>query len=134
MYPDVSLYIDGNWCKGSDGKSQPVLNPATGVSIGTVPHASRADLDRALLAVYSQRVPRGRRRHRRRGHRRHRRHVGHRADFDDLGQDEVGIDPRDPGEYRRPSLALVYRRRRTEACSFLLGKRNVKYFRAFRFT
>lgn len=25
------------------------------------------------------------------------------------------LDPRDPGEYRRPSLVLVYRRRRTEA-------------------
>jgi len=24
------------------------------------------------------------------------------------------LDPRDPGEYRRPSLALVYRRQRTE--------------------
>ncbi|MBM3571498.1 MAG: aldehyde dehydrogenase family protein, partial [Alphaproteobacteria bacterium] len=51
MYPDVSLYIDGNWCKGSEGKSQPILNPATGESNGTVPHASKADLDRALTAA-----------------------------------------------------------------------------------
>jgi succinate-semialdehyde dehydrogenase/glutarate-semialdehyde dehydrogenase len=50
-YPDVSLYIDGAWCKGSTGKSQPVLNPATGDAIGSVPHASTADLDRALAAA-----------------------------------------------------------------------------------
>ncbi|HUN45025.1 MAG TPA: aldehyde dehydrogenase family protein, partial [Stellaceae bacterium] len=51
MYPDVSLYIDGTWSKGSDGKGQDVLNPATGEPIGQVPHASKADLDRALAAA-----------------------------------------------------------------------------------
>jgi len=51
MYPDVSLYIDGSWSKGSDGKGQDVLNPATGEPIGQVPHASKADLDRALAAA-----------------------------------------------------------------------------------
>src|SRR5216683_6257523 len=51
MYPDVSLFIDGSWSKGSDGKAQDVLNPATGEAIGQVPHASRADLDRALAAA-----------------------------------------------------------------------------------
>jgi succinate-semialdehyde dehydrogenase/glutarate-semialdehyde dehydrogenase len=51
MYPDVSLYIDGEWCKGSGGRSQPVLNPATGDAIGTVPYAETSDLDRALAAA-----------------------------------------------------------------------------------
>ena len=50
-YPEVSLYVDGGWCKGAGGKSQPVLNPATGEAIGSVPHATRADLDRALHAA-----------------------------------------------------------------------------------
>src|SRR5437764_12430676 len=51
MYPEVSLHIDGAWCKGAAGKSEPVLNPATGDPIGAVPHAEKADLDRALAAA-----------------------------------------------------------------------------------
>ena len=51
MYPDVSLFIDGAWVKGSGGRSQPILNPATGEPIGTVPFAEKADLDRALAAA-----------------------------------------------------------------------------------
>ena len=51
MYPDVSLFIDGQWSKGSSGKADKVLNPATGDPIGEVPHASKADLDRALGAA-----------------------------------------------------------------------------------
>lgn len=48
MYPELSLHIDGRWCKGSDGKSEPVIDPATESEIGSVPHASKDDLDRAL--------------------------------------------------------------------------------------
>ncbi|HLT77225.1 MAG TPA: NAD-dependent succinate-semialdehyde dehydrogenase [Ferrovibrio sp.] len=51
MYPEVQLYIDGAWCNGASGKSQPVLNPATGEAIGKVAHADKADLDRALAAA-----------------------------------------------------------------------------------
>ena len=51
MYPEVSLHIDGEWRKGSGGKSQPVLNPATGDPVGSVPHASTSDLDQALEAA-----------------------------------------------------------------------------------
>jgi succinate-semialdehyde dehydrogenase / glutarate-semialdehyde dehydrogenase len=51
MYPDVSLYIDGAWGKGSGGRSQPILNPATAEPVGTVPYAEKADLDRALAAA-----------------------------------------------------------------------------------
>jgi succinate-semialdehyde dehydrogenase/glutarate-semialdehyde dehydrogenase len=51
MYPEVSLYIDGSWRQSSGGRSQPVLNPATGEEIGRVPYAERSDLDRALAAA-----------------------------------------------------------------------------------
>jgi succinate-semialdehyde dehydrogenase / glutarate-semialdehyde dehydrogenase len=50
-YPEISLHIDGAWVKGARGKSEPVLNPATGEAIGQVPHADRDDLDRALAAA-----------------------------------------------------------------------------------
>jgi succinate-semialdehyde dehydrogenase/glutarate-semialdehyde dehydrogenase len=51
MYPHVFLYIDGAWCEPADGGKLPVVNPATGETIGTVAHARRADLDRALEAA-----------------------------------------------------------------------------------
>ena len=51
MYPDVLLLIDGVWTKAEGGRSLPVANPATGETNGTVAHASRADLDRALEAA-----------------------------------------------------------------------------------
>jgi succinate-semialdehyde dehydrogenase/glutarate-semialdehyde dehydrogenase len=51
MYPEVLLYIDGAWCGGAEGRTQPVLDPATGDAIGTVPYAERSDLDRALAAA-----------------------------------------------------------------------------------
>lgn len=47
-YPELQLYIGGAW-KSADG--QPVLNPADDSVLGTVPHASRADLDDALDAA-----------------------------------------------------------------------------------
>lgn len=51
MYSDVSLFIDGTWTKAAGGRSLPVVNPATGEPIGTVAHADRLDLDRALDAA-----------------------------------------------------------------------------------
>lgn len=51
MYADVSLHIDGAWVKAASGKTIPVLNPATEEVIGTVAHAGRDDLDRALAAA-----------------------------------------------------------------------------------
>jgi succinate-semialdehyde dehydrogenase/glutarate-semialdehyde dehydrogenase len=47
-YPELQLYIDGNW-KSADG--QPVINPADESVLGTVPHATKADLDDALAAA-----------------------------------------------------------------------------------
>ncbi|HUN42020.1 MAG TPA: NAD-dependent succinate-semialdehyde dehydrogenase [Acetobacteraceae bacterium] len=51
MYPNVSLLIDGQWTPASGGRTLEVLNPATGEVNGTVAHANRGDLDRALAAA-----------------------------------------------------------------------------------
>ena len=51
MYADTQLLIDGAWGPAQSGKTLPVLNPATGEQIGTVAHAERADLDRALASA-----------------------------------------------------------------------------------
>lgn len=49
MYPEkLELLIAGQWCQGSEGKTESVLNPATEEVIAQVPHASAADLDRAI--------------------------------------------------------------------------------------
>lgn len=51
MYPNVQLLIDGTWGPAEAGRTIDVVNPATGEKIGTVPHASKGDLDRALEAA-----------------------------------------------------------------------------------
>lgn len=48
QYPNLQLLIAGEW-KGADG--EPVINPADESVLGTVPHATRADLDKALSAA-----------------------------------------------------------------------------------
>ncbi len=50
-YPDTQLLIDGVWRPAAQGRTIPVMDPATGETIGTVAHATREDLDAALLAV-----------------------------------------------------------------------------------
>src|SRR4051812_49962774 len=50
-YPDLALFIDGEWLGPKGRKSQPVINPATEEVLGQLPHASAADLDRALAAA-----------------------------------------------------------------------------------
>ncbi|WP_323010190.1 NAD-dependent succinate-semialdehyde dehydrogenase [Paracoccus sp. (in: a-proteobacteria)] len=50
-YTDTQLLIDGNWRPAQDGRSLPVLNPATGAEIGRVARAGIADLDGALAAA-----------------------------------------------------------------------------------
>ena len=47
----IELLIDGVWCQGSEGASEALENPATGETLATVPHASDADLARALDAA-----------------------------------------------------------------------------------
>ena len=50
-YPELSLFIDGEWLKGEGRKTQAVVNPATEEVLGQLPHATPADLDRALAAA-----------------------------------------------------------------------------------
>ncbi|MDE1150537.1 MAG: NAD-dependent succinate-semialdehyde dehydrogenase [Azospirillaceae bacterium] len=50
-YPRIQLYIDGAWTDGTAERWTDVINPATEEVIGRVPHASVADLDRALAAA-----------------------------------------------------------------------------------
>ncbi|MFD2238306.1 NAD-dependent succinate-semialdehyde dehydrogenase [Aureimonas populi] len=49
-YPDTKLLIDGQWREGG-GEALEVINPATAERIGSLAHASRADLDEALAAA-----------------------------------------------------------------------------------
>ncbi|HWH83841.1 MAG TPA: NAD-dependent succinate-semialdehyde dehydrogenase [Burkholderiaceae bacterium] len=51
MYSDVKLFINGEWSAGSSGKSEPIVNPATGQSIARLAHAAPGDLDAALHAA-----------------------------------------------------------------------------------
>ncbi len=51
MYEQLAMYIDGEWCAGSDGAGEDVINPATEESLAHLPHASPTDLDRALAAA-----------------------------------------------------------------------------------
>jgi succinate-semialdehyde dehydrogenase/glutarate-semialdehyde dehydrogenase len=50
-YPDVQLFIDGAWAPSASGRTLQVMNPATGEPLGTLAHAGRDDLDRALAAA-----------------------------------------------------------------------------------
>jgi len=52
MYPEnPQLLIDGVWRRGSTGRSEPLIDPATEEVLAEVPHASTADLDEALAAA-----------------------------------------------------------------------------------
>lgn len=48
---ELSMLIDGEWSGGSEGTSEDVLNPASGQLLGRLPHASAADLERAVVAA-----------------------------------------------------------------------------------
>ena len=50
-YADLKFFIGGEWVGGEGRVMQPVINPATEEVIGQLPHASKADLDRALEAA-----------------------------------------------------------------------------------
>ena len=51
MYPNLELYIDGQWLNGDGRAGEDVINPATEKPLARLPHASTADLDRALEAA-----------------------------------------------------------------------------------
>ena len=48
---DTRLYIDGVWRDGAKGRSIDVINPATGLSIGSVARAEMQDLEHAVDAA-----------------------------------------------------------------------------------
>lgn len=50
-YPELSLHIDGEWVGVGDRDVHHVVNPATGQTLGDLPLATAADLDRALDAA-----------------------------------------------------------------------------------
>jgi succinate-semialdehyde dehydrogenase/glutarate-semialdehyde dehydrogenase len=50
-YTNPYLLIDGAQIEAADRKTSPVVNPSTGEAIGTLPHATTGDLDRALAAA-----------------------------------------------------------------------------------
>src|SRR5947207_11264276 len=50
-YVDTQLFINGQWQQSVEGRTMPVVNPASGKEIGRVAHAGRPDLDRALEAA-----------------------------------------------------------------------------------
>lgn len=51
MYEQLALYIDGEFVAGEGRRTQDVINPATLEVLGQLPHATEADLDRALAAA-----------------------------------------------------------------------------------
>jgi len=50
-YPSVQLFIAGQWRDGGDRKTLAVHDPATGLAIGSVAVATKADLDAACVAA-----------------------------------------------------------------------------------
>ena len=51
MYPRLALFIDDGWLTAEGRSSQAVIDPATQKPLGTLPHATTDDLDRALAAA-----------------------------------------------------------------------------------
>jgi succinate-semialdehyde dehydrogenase / glutarate-semialdehyde dehydrogenase len=51
MYANLQLFIDGQWLNGDGRAGEDVINPATEKPLARLPHASTADLDRALEAA-----------------------------------------------------------------------------------
>ena len=51
VYPNTQLFIGAEWRNARSGRSIPVVNPASGDTIGTLAYAETADLDEALEAA-----------------------------------------------------------------------------------
>ena len=45
------VLIDGDWCSADDGSTFPVINPANGSVIATVPRLQAAETERAIAAA-----------------------------------------------------------------------------------
>ncbi|WP_019015297.1 NAD-dependent succinate-semialdehyde dehydrogenase [Elioraea tepidiphila] len=51
MYATLEMLIDGKFTRGSSGKSEPVINPATEQTLAELPHAAKSDLEAAVAAA-----------------------------------------------------------------------------------
>jgi succinate-semialdehyde dehydrogenase / glutarate-semialdehyde dehydrogenase len=51
MYPELSFTIDGRAVTAAGRRCEPVVNPATGETLGLLPFVTEADLDRALASA-----------------------------------------------------------------------------------
>lgn len=51
MYATLEMLIDGRFTRGSSGKSEPVINPATEQTLAELPHAAKSDLEAAVAAA-----------------------------------------------------------------------------------
>lgn len=51
MYATLEMLIDGKFTRGSSGKSEPVINPATEQTLAELPHAATSDLEAAVAAA-----------------------------------------------------------------------------------
>lgn len=50
-YPQLQLYINGEWLSAGSRATEPVINPADEAVLGQLPHAGEADLQAALAAA-----------------------------------------------------------------------------------
>ena len=50
-YPEIRLYIDGQWTGGSGGRGDDIVNPATEEVLGRVPFAEPDQVDAAIAAA-----------------------------------------------------------------------------------
>jgi succinate-semialdehyde dehydrogenase/glutarate-semialdehyde dehydrogenase len=50
-YANLKLFIGGEWVARGSRETRPVINPATGATLGELPIATKADLDQALDAA-----------------------------------------------------------------------------------
>ena len=48
----AEAYVDGTWRASESGRTQTVLDPATGAQVGSVPAMTAADVDRAVEAAH----------------------------------------------------------------------------------
>jgi succinate-semialdehyde dehydrogenase/glutarate-semialdehyde dehydrogenase len=51
-FQDLRLLIAGEWTRGTGGRAEPVIDPATEQPLGTLPHASQQDLGTAVEAAH----------------------------------------------------------------------------------
>lgn len=47
----AKLYINGQWCSASDGKTRPTISPINETAIVDIPKADEQDVEDAILAA-----------------------------------------------------------------------------------